>query len=202
MYVNHLTLSLMAVTGVLLLGAWYVLRGEAREDERKAYAFAFGAGGLIMTITGLSLALAWPLPGQFNVAFGDPLAYFGVLLSLGAIALGRGVDLRPLAALGALGGAGSVLVAIAVARYRLTMIPGLATAAFGASGLAALLFPLRLRFKAARIVTGALLGVAGVLFAIITATAILHHLAPGSFDAWKPAPMRGLDALFSSSSRP
>jgi hypothetical protein len=42
MYVNYLTLSLMAVTGVLLLGAWYVLRGEARSEERKAYAFAFG----------------------------------------------------------------------------------------------------------------------------------------------------------------
>lgn len=191
MYVNHLTLSLLAITGVLLLGAWYVLRGEARAEERKAYAFAFGAGGVIMAVTGLSIALTWPIPGQFNIAFGEPLAYFGVLLALGSIALARGVDLRPLAALGALGGAGVVLVAIAIARHRLTLIPALATVVFGASGLAALLFPLRLRFKAARIVTGVLLVVAGVLFASITATAILHHLAPGSFDGWKPPSMRG-----------
>jgi putative membrane protein len=190
MYVNYLTLSLMAVTGVLLLGAWYVLRGEARVEERRAYAFAFGAGGAIMAVTGLSIALTWPLPGQYNIAFGEPLAYFGVLLLLGSIALGRGVDLGPLAALAALGGAGVLCMAIAIARYRLTLIPELATVVFGASGLAALLFPLRLRFRAVRIATGVLLVVAGVLFAFIEATALLHHLGPGSFDAWKPVSTR------------
>ncbi len=191
MYVDYLTLSLMAVTGVLLLGAWYVLWGEARAEQRKAYAFAFGAGGVLMAITGLSIALTWPLPAQFNMAFGEPLAYFGVLLFLGSIALGHGVDLRPLSALAAVGGAGVVFVAIAIARHQLTLIPAPATVAFGATGLAALLFPLRLRIRLVRIAVGVLLVIAGALFAFITATAILHHLAPGSFDAWKPASMRG-----------
>jgi putative membrane protein len=191
MYVNYLTLCLMAVTGVLLLGAWYVLRGEARVEQRTAYAFAFGGGGLVMAVTGLAIALTWPLPAQYNIAFGEPLAYFGILLSLGSIALARGVDLGPLGALGALGGAGVVCMAIAIARHRLTMIPALATVVFGASGLAALLFPLRLRWKPARVATGALLFIAGGLFAFITATAIVHHLAPGSFDGWRPAAMCG-----------
>ena len=191
MYVNYLTLSLMAVTGVLLLGAWYVLRGEERAEERNAYALAFGAGGVIMAITGLAMALTWPLPGQYNIAFGEPLAYFGVLLSFGSIALGRGVNLGPLSALAAVGGAGTVFGAIAIAQNRLTLIPELATVVFGASGLAALLFPLRLRLRPVRIVIGVLLAVAGVLFAFIGATAILHHLGPGAFDVWKPGSMRG-----------
>lgn len=191
MYVNYLTLSLLAVTGVLLLGAWYVLRGEVKAEERTAYAFAFGAGGVIMAVTGFSIALTWPLPAQYNIAFGEPLAYFGVLLSLGSVALGYRVSLGPLSALAALGGAGVLCVAIAIGLYRLTLIPVLATVVFGASGLAALLFPLRLRFKPVRIGIGVLLALAGVLFAFIGAAAFLHHLAPGSFDAWKPASLRG-----------
>ena len=191
MYVNHLTLSLLAVAGVLLLGAWYVLRGEARAEARTAYAFAFGAGGAIMAATGFYIALGWPLPAQYNIAFGEPLAYFGSLLILGSIALGRGVDLGPLAALGAVGGAGTVLVAIAVARYGLTAIPALATVGYGATGLAALLFPLRVRFEPARLAVVALLVVAGAVFAFIGAGAILHHLGPGAYDMWVPASMRG-----------
>ncbi|MFS8065112.1 MAG: DUF981 family protein [Byssovorax sp.] len=167
------------------------LRGEAREEQRKAYAFAFGAGGVIMTVTGLFLALTWPLPGQYNIAFGEPLAYFGVLLCLGSIALGHGVDLGPLSALAAVGGAGAVFVAIAIAQNRLTLIPAPATVVFGATGLAALLFPLRRRARPVRVATGVLLIVAGVLFAFIGATAILHHLGPGAFDTWKPGSMRG-----------
>jgi putative membrane protein len=194
MYIDYLTLSLLAVTGVLLLGASYVLRGEAREEQRRGYAFAFGAGGLLMAITGLSMALTWPLPGQFNMAFGEPLAYFGVVLSLGSIALSQGVDLRPLSALAALGGAGVVCTAIAIAQHRLTLIPAPAAVAFGAIGVAALLFPLRLRLRPVRLAVGVLLVLAGILFAFITATAIFHHLAPGAFDGWKPGSMGGAAA--------
>lgn len=191
MYVNFLTLSLLAVTAVLLLGAWYVLRGEARAEHREAYALAFGAGGLLMAVTGLPITLTWPLPGPYNIAFGEPLSYFGLLLALGSIALARGADLQPVSALAAIGGVGTVIVGVAIARYRLTLIPALAAVVFIASGLAALLFPLRARSKPARVTVFLLLLLAGVLFAMIGANAFLHHLAPGSFDGWRPLPMRG-----------
>lgn len=190
LYVNYLTLSLVAVTAILFVAARWVLAGEARLESREAYAFAALAGGIVMSATGYHLALTWPLPGQYNIAFGEPLASFGSLLVVGAMALRRGADLRPIATLAAFSGAATVLVAVAIARYGLTLIPLQATAAIGSAGLAALCFPFRARHGALRVATGLLLIVSGVLFATITAPAILHHLAPDSFDRWLPA-LRG-----------
>lgn len=190
LYINYLTLSLAAVTAVLFVAAWYALAGETgatSAERREGCAFAAIAGGLVMAATGLPIALTWPLPGAYNIAFGEPLAYFGTLLVVGGLALRRGADLRPISALGAFGGAALLLIAVAIARHGLTLIPAIASIAFGSVGLAALVFPFRGRSKLARSATGALLILGGCLFALITSTAILHHLAPGSFDRWVPA---------------
>jgi putative membrane protein len=191
LYVNYLALSLVAVTAVLFAAARFVLVEEAEQGNRGAYAFAAAAGGAVMAVTGFHLSLTWPLPAQYNIAFGEPLAYFGSLLIAGAAALRRGASLRPLSALAAFGGIATVLVAGAIARYGLTWIPVRASAAIGSAGLAALCFPLRARHPALRAATFALLLVSGAVFATIAAQAVVHHLAPGSFDRWSPAPVRG-----------
>jgi putative membrane protein len=49
------------------------------------YAFAALAGGVVMSVTGYHLALTWPLPGQYNIAFGEPLASFGSPLVVGSV---------------------------------------------------------------------------------------------------------------------
>ncbi|KYF80027.1 hypothetical protein BE11_41555 [Sorangium cellulosum] len=191
LYINYITLPLAAAAGVLLLGAWYVSRAERREGDRRPFAAAFGAGGLILAVTGFHLSLTWPIPAQYNIAFGEPLAYFGTLLVIGSVALSRGVNLGPLSVLGALGGVINLVAAVAIFRYRLTWITMTATSMFGASGLAAVLFPLRNRSTLVRLAIAALLLIAGALFAATACTAHLHHLAPGSFDQWLPAPARG-----------
>ncbi|WP_437719444.1 DUF981 domain-containing protein [Sorangium sp. So ce448] len=194
LYINYLTLPLAAVTAVLLLGAWYVARAERREDHRRAFAAAFGAGGLILAVTGFHLTLTWPIPGQYNIVFGEPLAYFGTLLVIGSVALSRGVDLGPLSILGALGGVTNLVAAVAIFRYRLTSMPMIAAVMFGASGLAAVLFPLRSRSALVRSSVAVLLLIAGALFGVTACGAYLHHLAPGSFDRWIPAQARGTPA--------
>jgi putative membrane protein len=189
LYVNYLALPLVAVTAMLFVAARMVLAddtGPASADKREGYAFGAIAGGLVMAVTGLHLSLTWPLPGAYNIAFGEPLAYFGTLLVIGGLALRRGVDLAPIHALGAVGGVALLVIAVAIARYGLTLIPGMASIAFAAVGLAALAFPFRGRNKVVRAATFALLVLGACLFAIISTTAVLHHLAPGSFDAWVP----------------
>lgn len=190
LYINYLAFSLVAVAGVLLLGAWYVSRAERREDHRRPFAAAFGAGGLILAVTGFHLALTWPIPAQYNIAFGEPLAYFGTLLVIGGVALSRGVNLGPLSILGALGGVTNLVAAVAIFRYRLTWITMTATMMFGASGLAAVLFPLRSRSTLVRSSVAVLLLIAGALSGVTAYGAYLHHLAPGSFDQWIPAQAR------------
>ncbi|KYF92310.1 hypothetical protein BE17_48260 [Sorangium cellulosum] len=194
LYINYLTFPLVTVTGVLLLGAWYVARAEQREDHRRAFAAAFGAGGLILAVTGFHLTFTWPIPAQYNIAFGEPLAYFGTLLVIGSVALSRGVGLGPVSVLGALGGVTNLVVATAIFRYRLTSITMTATMMFGASGLAAVLFPFRSGSRLVRSSVAVLLLIAGALFGVTACGAYLHHLAPGSFDRWIPAQARGASA--------
>ncbi|WP_327089758.1 DUF981 domain-containing protein [Nonomuraea sp. NBC_01738] len=85
-------MAICAGVGLLLVVAFArrVLRGDPMEHV-DGWALAFGALGLILTLTGLHMTLTWPLAGQGfpfdNIIFGEPCLAFGVILLFAALYL-------------------------------------------------------------------------------------------------------------------
>ncbi|AUX26853.1 uncharacterized protein SOCEGT47_074230 [Sorangium cellulosum] len=193
MYINYLTLALATAASALTLGAVYLLGAPAAGDaqgRRRGFAWAFGAAGLLLLITGLHLVLTWPIPGGYNIVFGEPLAYFGTLLVIGAPALWLGERLGPLLLLGAAGGVINLVLAWALLRHGMTQNPALAAAMYAASGLGLLIAPAMDRSALARRAAGALFAASAALFALFGLAAYLKHPAVESFGKWVPIEMR------------
>lgn len=194
MFINYLTLSIVTAAATFALGAWFLLRAPApaeADSRAEGFAFAFGAAGLILTITGLHLTLRWPLPGGYNIVFGEPLLYFGVLLLVGSAALGLRRPLSPLLVLGAFGGLVNVVLAVTILRHGMTRSPPLGAAMYLTSGLGLLLLPAKGRWPAIAKLSGALFVVAAILFAVVGYGAYIEHPGPKGFGPWVPAEMRG-----------
>ncbi|WP_437567723.1 DUF981 family protein [Sorangium sp. So ce542] len=193
MYINYLTLPLVTAAAALALGAWYLFSAPAAGDSqarRRSFAWAFGACGLILLITGLHVVLTWPIPGGYNILFGEPLVYFGTLLVIGAPALSLGERLGPLLLLGALGGFTNLVLALAIVRHGMTQNPALAAAMYGASGLGLLIAPAMDRSALARRAAGALLAASAALFALFGYVAYVKHTGLDAFGKWVPLEMR------------
>lgn len=88
--------ELVAVTaGAGLLGfAWFLtqlIRNQRVESE--GWAAFFGVTGVLLLVTGLHTTLTWPFGGDgfeyANIAFGQPAAGFGALLTFAAVYLWR-----------------------------------------------------------------------------------------------------------------
>jgi len=94
MFVDFLTLVMInLVAGSGLVGL-LSMEGMDEKDQRP-YAAAFFVTGLVGMITGLQLSFTWPLPGSFNVGYGDASTLFGVVFMATAIALWQGWNLIP-----------------------------------------------------------------------------------------------------------
>jgi putative membrane protein len=61
MFKDYLALMLVNMTGGLVVLALYSIRGAGKEDQR-AWCPALAAPGLVALLTGLHMALTWPLP--------------------------------------------------------------------------------------------------------------------------------------------
>ncbi|WP_437965173.1 DUF981 domain-containing protein [Sorangium sp. So ce260] len=195
MYINYLTLALVTAASALALGAVYLFRAPAvgaSEARRRSFALAFGAPGLLLLITGLHIVLTWPIPGGYNIVFGEPLAYFGTLLVVGAPALWLGERLGPLLLLGAFGGFTNLVLAWVILRHGMTQNPALAAAMYGASGLGLLIAPAMERSTLARNAAGALLAASAALFALFGYVAYMRHPGLEWFGKWVPIEMRSL----------
>ncbi len=79
MFIDYLTLVLINLVAGLFIVAAYLFKGMDQEDQRP-WATAFLGVGLISFITGLHISFTWPLPGAYNIAFGDTTTLFGVAI--------------------------------------------------------------------------------------------------------------------------
>lgn len=191
MFIDYLTLMMVAVvTGALLTG-WYGWRLLAAPAEvQQSWGWSFIAVGLLLAIPALHLTLTWPLPGGNNIIMGEPALYFGVLLTLAGLIILRGQDLRPLAWLALPGGIALLTISIAILQHGLTRSPTLWAIAYAAFGIAAVLVPFAFRFPVLRPIVAILLLVGAAIFAFGTLGAYLEHPGPEQFGKWRPLPMR------------
>lgn len=66
------------VAGLFLLAA-HVYLGLNNTDQKR-WISGFGMTGAIALTTGLHMIFTWPVPGSFNIAFGEMSVLFGLRL--------------------------------------------------------------------------------------------------------------------------
>lgn len=191
MFVDYLTLMLINMVAGLVLLACYVVVGLNAEDQRK-WAPGFAMTGFIALVTGLHMAFTWPLPGSFNIAFGEMAALYGVSFLGIALATSRNWSLLAVGIYSAVAGAAAILVGFRIKAIGLTQQPGLSSIGFILSGLAGVLLLVSVsqrKQKFFRAVFVAVLLLAAIIWALVGYGALWQHLE--SFKNWSPATMRG-----------
>lgn len=186
MFIDFLTLMLFNMAAGLVLLAWYVVKGLDDPDQPK-WAPAFAVPGLIALLNGLRIAWLWPLPGSYNVAFGDTSVLLGILFLGAAWSLAAKRDLLPHSVYAFFAGLAAILVGVRIVTLHMTLVPLLTGAGFVLTGAAGVFsgFALRCRKNMAIRVVGALtlLGAAAI-WSFNACAGYWMHLA--GFAKWMP----------------
>lgn len=190
MFIDFLTLVMINLVAGTVLLAFYLWKGMDEKDQRP-YAAAFFATGLVGLITGLQLSFTWPLPGSYNVAFGDTSTLFGVVFLATALALWQGWNLLPVSIYAFFAGAEAILVGYVIMSQNLTKEPLFSAIGFFLAGLGGVgAFPFFMWFKdnkTVRWIAIAVLVVTAALWAFTFYGSLVGHMA--GFAKYLPATM-------------
>ena len=167
--VDYVTLMLVNAGAGFMILAFYLMAGAREEDQRK-WAAALAVPGLISVATGLHMTFAWPLPGPYNMLFGEVSVMFGAVLVGLAWCAARGVSRVPVAiyaffaGLVVLGLGGKIMELLPA--KRVTQMPHVTAAGFLCSGVGGMLLAgaLALRKTWLRAIAAFFLICAGVLW--------------------------------------
>jgi len=191
MFIDYLTLIMINMVAGTVLLAYYIWKGIDQLDQRP-YAAAFGAVGLLGVVAGLQLSFTWPLPGSFNVGYGDATTLFGIVFLGTALALSQGWDLLPMAIYAFFAGVDAVIVGLRILSLGLGQEPLIAAVGFVLSGLggifAAPFFMYFKNNKMVRYLAIAVLLIAAAIWAVTFYNSLWAHML--SFGKWVPATMQ------------
>ncbi len=188
MFIDFVALQLVDLVAALVLLAVYVLFFVEHDSRRVAPGFLLS--GFIATVTGLYMIFTWPLPGSFNIAFGELIVLFGSIFFFAGLALQRDWDLLSIAIVSVLAGVAAIIVGIRILDLKLTQAPGIAGLGYLFTGVAGILvLPVYFWKKSMllRIITTVVILVAAVLWAITGYASYWAHL--DEFGKWLPATM-------------
>jgi putative membrane protein len=190
MFIDFLTLVMINLVAGTTLLAYYLWKGLDAEDQ-KPYAAAFGVTGLLSLILGLRLSFTWPLPGAYNVGYGDATTLFGVVFLATAISLAKGWDMLPVSIYGFFAGVDAVIVGLRIWSLQLGKEPLAAAVGFVLAGLGGVFsFPFLRWFrdnKLVRWIAILVLLATAAIWAVTFYGSLWSHLA--SFSNWVPATM-------------
>ena len=190
MFIDFLTLVMINLVAGSVLLAYYLWKGLDAPDQRP-YAAAFFVTGLIGVITGLQLSFHWPLPGSFNVGYGDAATLFGVVFLGMAISLWQNWSLVPMSIYSFFAGVDAIIVGIRLYSLKLGQEPLVAALGFILAGLGGVgAFPFLQWFKGnktVRRIAILVLLVSAAIWAVTFYGALWAHMA--SFAKWVPATM-------------
>jgi putative membrane protein len=177
------------VAGTVIL-AYYLWKGLDEKDQRP-YASAFAGVGLITLLLGLHLSENWPLPGSYNIGFGEPTTLFGAVFLMAALSLSQGWDLLPVSIFAFFAGVDGLLVGVRILSLGITQEPLFSAVGFVLAGLggvfSAPFFMFFRNNRVFRMLAVVVLLVTAVIWAVTFYGALWGHLA--SFAKWVPATM-------------
>ena len=190
MFVDYLTLLLVNMVAGLVVLAVVVLRGFDSGDCRP-WAAALAVAGFVAVACGLHMSLTWPLPGSYNIAFGEMSVLLGVCFLGAALALAKGWALTGVAVYALFAGAAAIVVGVGIIRLGLTAQPGVAGIGFIVTGVGGMLIAPALWLRKSvvfRVVVAVVLLAAAALWAMTGYVSLWKHLS--GFAEWSPATMR------------
>jgi putative membrane protein len=191
MFIDYLTLIMINLVAGTALLSYYLYKGMDAKDQRP-YAAGFAAVGLLGVVLGLTLTFTWPLPGSYNIAFGETTTLFGVVFLTTALALSQGWDLLPVAIYAFFAGVDAVVVGIRLISLNLTKEPLFSGIGFILAGLggvfAAPFLAFLKKYRAIRILAAIVVLITALVWAFTFYNSLWGHMA--SFSTWVPATMR------------
>jgi putative membrane protein len=189
MFVDYTGIMLVGIAAGFVILADYLFRAPAAE-ERTAWAAGFFAAGLVGLVTSVPMVLTWPLPGSYNIAFGEAALYLSVAFLAAAATLAlRWEPLIP-AIYGAFGGVMAIVIGLRMWDLGMTKAPALSGIGYIAAGLGGVLTLPAIQFRGQRwisVLAAALLVVAALIFLITGYEAYWGHLS--DFAKWLPPTM-------------
>ena len=138
MFIDFLPLMLVNMAAGLFILACYGFSGQGR-GNRAQWASAFMITGLIASICGFYIIFKFPLPGPYNIAFGEMSVMLGLLFLGGAWSVSRGLSVAPLAIYSLFAGAAAILIGVGFIQMKLSQTPVLAGVGFILTGGAGVL---------------------------------------------------------------
>ncbi|MBI4731199.1 MAG: DUF981 domain-containing protein [Chloroflexi bacterium] len=191
MFIDYLTIIMINLVAGTTLLAYYLYKGFMAEDQRP-FAAGFGIVGLLGVILGLTLTFTWPLPGSYNIAYGEATTLFGGVFLATAFALYHRWDLKPVTIFAFFAGIYAVIVGIRIISLDLTKEPLFSGVGFILAGLGGVVaFPAfgLLKNKTVRTLAALALLATALLWAFTFYNALWAHME--SFGSWVPATLLG-----------
>jgi putative membrane protein len=136
-FVDWLTLLLLNMMVALVLHALFM--GRFIEKDPKKIIPGFLLTGAIALIAGFRMVFNWPLPGSYNIIYGELSVLFGGFLFMAGLAVAFGWDLLTIGIYALFGGAASILLGIRILNLNLTSEPLVAALGFIVTGATAVL---------------------------------------------------------------
>ena len=178
MFIDYLAVMLINVGAGLALLAHYLYVKPAPE-ARRSWASGFFAVGLLGLVTSVPMVLTWPLPGGYNVAYGEPALLISVLFLAAAVTLTFQWEPLIPAIYGFFGAIYSIVIGIRMEALHLSSHPLVAFVGFLLAGLGGMLVLPALQWHDNRtltIVTSVVLGLAAILWLYTGYTAGWGHV--------------------------
>jgi len=176
--IDFLALMLVSLAAGFVVLAHY-LYVNPDHDERQSWASAFFAAGLIGTLTSVPIVIGWPLPGAYNIAFGEPALFLSVAFLGAAAALAfKWEPLFP-ALFGFFGGIIAIVVGIRIMDLGMTQEPALTMIGYVSAGIGGCLTLPAINWRHVRwiaLTAAVALGIAAAVFLLTGYEAYWGHL--------------------------
>ncbi len=189
MFTDYLAIMLLNLGAGLALLAHY-LYVKPDKQYRKSWAAGFYAVGLLGILTALPMVLTWPLPGGYNVAFGEPALFLSVVYLAAAVTLT--FEWEPLipAIYGFFGGIYGIVIGLRLMDLHLTSHPAVAGIGYILTGLGGMLVLPTIYWHKNRsltVLTAVILGLAALIWLYTGYDAVWGHIS--DFAKYLPSTM-------------
>ncbi len=185
MFIDWLTLLLLNMMVALVLHALFM--GRLIEKDPKKIIPGFLLTGAIALIAGFRMVFNWPLPGPYNIIYGELSVLFGGFLFMAGLAVAFGWDLLTIGIYALFGGAASVLLGVKILTAGLTSEPLVAAAGFIITGAAAIVTMPALalpKLKWLRLLAALLALVSALIWVLVGFPSYWAHI--DAFGKWAP----------------
>jgi len=140
LFIDWLTLLLVNMMVALVFHSLFI--GFWLDKDAKKVIPGFLVTGAVALIAGFRMAFTWPLPGPYNIMYGELSVLFGALLFIAGLAVQFGWSLATVGIYSLFAGAASILIGVRIWVSAMTNEPLVAGLGFVATGATAVLtFP-------------------------------------------------------------